>query len=100
MADQLVFDLDRPTPNVALERLRQAVLGTDDAYLLIDMLLSLVEQLRADVDIVQAAAAETVAALALAATERDELRAALDALAERFPTVDQPTDQPLPEEMP
>lgn len=58
MADELIFDLDRPTPNVALERLRQAVLATDDAYLLIDMLLGLIDA---------------------AAAERAELRDLLDA---------------------
>lgn len=45
-----IFDLDEPTPNVSLERLRLAVLSTDDLYMLTDVLFELASGALAAVD--------------------------------------------------
>lgn len=86
MADnRLIWDLDRPTPNIALERIRQELLAGEDAYLLIDMLLGLLDT---------------------AAIERDELRSLLGALQGqvaaldgRLAALEPPTVPDLPEEI-
>jgi hypothetical protein len=56
-----IFDLDAPTPNVSLERLRLAVLSTDDLYTLTDVLFGLASNALAAVDALTArvAALET-----------------------------------------
>lgn len=90
MGEQMVWDLDRPTPNVALERIRLALLSTDDIYLVLDALLGLLDDATAERQ-------ELRDELDAATADRQQLRDDLAALAGRVAALEPP---PVPADPP